>query len=216
VIRVVIADDNSVIRHGVAALLDSTADDIEVVGEASTGKEAVERARELHPDVVLLDIRMPVMDGIEAAQSLSPEFRLLMLTYAEEEPLVTGAIRAGARGYLVHGRFEPDELAGAIRKVASGDTVVSPAIASVVFDAVRHGGVEEHQPARFDLTQREQEVMDLVARGLSNKGIAEQLVVSEKTVKNHVHQIYAKLGANRRAEAIAIWLGVAKSGPTGT
>jgi DNA-binding NarL/FixJ family response regulator len=214
VIRVLIADDNSVIRHGVAALLDSTAEDIRVVGEASTGKEAVEQARRLQPDVVLLDIRMPVMDGIEAAEALTPEHRLLMLTYAEEEPLVTGAIRAGARGYLVHGRFEPDELAGAIRKVAAGETVVSPAIASVVFDAVRRGGGEdgERQPSRFDLTEREQEVMGLVAKGLSNKAIAEQLVVSEKTVKNHVHQIYAKLGAKRRAEAITIWLGVADPG----
>jgi DNA-binding NarL/FixJ family response regulator len=136
-IRVLIADDNAVIRGGVKALLEAEADDIEVVGEAATGKEAIARADELQPDVVLLDIRMPVMDGVEAAGHLSPKHKVMMLTYSDDEPMVVGAIRAGAHGYLVHGRFDPDELARSIRELAAGRQVLSPAVAPIVFGAVR-------------------------------------------------------------------------------
>lgn len=210
-IRVLVADDNPVIRRGVASLLEAGASDISVVAEAGSGREAVARARELCPDVVLLDVRMPLMDGIEAAGRLSGEFRVLMLSYAEEEPLVSAAIRAGADGYLVHGRFEPGELEAAVRSLAAGRTVVSPAVAAVVFDALRRGGVGDGgERCRFDLTRREHEVMTLVSKGRSNREIAAQLVVSEKTVKNHVGQIYAKLGVRRRAEAVAVWLGAAE------
>ena len=113
-IRVLIADDNAVIRQGVRALLTAGADDIEVVGEASNGREAIEQAELLNPDVVLLDIRMPVMDGVKAAERLTGRCRVMMLTYSDDEPMVAGAIRAGAHGYLVHGRFEPDELTRAV------------------------------------------------------------------------------------------------------
>jgi DNA-binding NarL/FixJ family response regulator len=137
VIRVLIADDNAVIRGGVRALLEAAAQDIEVVGEAATGREAIDLAERLEPDVVLLDIRMPVMDGVEAAGRLSGRFKVMMLTYSDDEPMVVGAIRAGAHGYLVHGRFDPDELARSVRDLAGGQQVLSPAVAPVVFDALR-------------------------------------------------------------------------------
>lgn len=209
-IRVLLADDNAVIRQGVAAILETT-EDIRVVGQAPNGKEAIALARAERPDVVLLDIRMPVMDGIRAARELAGEFKLLMLSYSEEEHLVTAAIKAGASGYLVHGRFEPDELAAAIRHVAAGGTMISPAIAPAVFEAVRRipsTSRDEPQNGPESLTEREREVMNLVARGLGNKEIAEELFITHKTVKNHLHAIYAKLDVSTRAEATAVWLGV--------
>jgi DNA-binding NarL/FixJ family response regulator len=210
VIRVLIADDNAIVRSGVAALLRSRAASVHVVGEAADGREAVRVAGELRPEVVLLDIRMPIMDGVAAARALAPAHKVLMLTYSDEEEWVTGAIRAGARGYLVHGRFEPDELVRAIEDVARGATVLSPAIAPVVFAALRRGPERlERDAGRFALTAREREAMNLVAEGLSNRAIAQRLVVTEKTVKNHLHAIYVKLGVTRRAEAIALWLGTA-------
>jgi DNA-binding NarL/FixJ family response regulator len=214
VIGVVLADDNAVIRQGVAAILE-TEDDIEVLGHADNGKEAIALARQERPDLVLLDIRMPVMDGIAAAQELAGEFPVLMLSYSEDEHLVTGAIRAGAVGYLVHGRFEGDELARAIRDAVAGETVISPAVASIVFDAVRRapsGPAEDSDEGLADgtasLTAREREIMNLLAKGLSNKEISEQLFITHKTVKNHLHTVYGKLGVSSRAEATAAWLGM--------
>jgi DNA-binding NarL/FixJ family response regulator len=224
VIRVLIADDNAVIRQGVAALLRSQAPSVHVVAEAADGREAVRLAGELRPEVVLLDIRMPVMDGVQAAQALAGRHKVLMLTYSDEEAWVTGAIRAGARGYLVHGRFEPPELVRAIEDVARGQTALSPAVAPVVFAALRRGPERlERDAGRFALTAREREAMNLVVEGLSNRAIAERLVVTEKTVKNHLHAVYTKLGVTRRAEAIALWLGTgprtsgpAEDGPQGS
>jgi DNA-binding NarL/FixJ family response regulator len=217
VIGVVLADDNAVIRQGVAAILE-TEDDIEVLGHADNGKEAIALARQERPDLVLLDIRMPVMDGIAAAQELAGEFPVLMLSYSEDEHLVTGAIRAGAVGYLVHGRFEGDELARAIRDAVAGETVISPAVASIVFDAVRRapsGPAEDSDEGLADgtasLTAREREIMNLLAKGLSNKEISEQLFITHKTVKNHLHTVYGKLGVSSRAEATAAWLGMNRS-----
>jgi DNA-binding NarL/FixJ family response regulator len=212
VIRVLIADDNAVIRGGVRALLEAEADDIEVVGEAATGREAIDLAERLEPDVVLLDIRMPVMDGVEAAERLSGRFKVMMLTYSDDEPMVVGAIRAGAHGYLVHGRFDPDELARSVRDLAAGHQVLSPAVAAVVFDALRRTtltpaqGRPEHGPDA--LTEREREVMGLITRGHSNRAIADELYISEKTVKNHIRNIYEKLAVGSRAEATARWLGI--------
>jgi DNA-binding NarL/FixJ family response regulator len=212
VIRVLIADDNAVIRGGVRALLEAEAEDIEVVGEAATGREAIDLAERLEPDVVLLDIRMPVMDGVEAATRLSGRFKVMMLTYSEDEPMVVGAIRAGAHGYLVHGRFDPDELARSVRELAEGHQVLSPAVAPVVFGALRRAVPTPAQgrPERGveSLTEREREVMTLIARGGSNRMIAAQLVISEKTVKNHIRNIYEKLEVSSRAEATARWLGI--------
>jgi DNA-binding NarL/FixJ family response regulator len=201
-----VVDDNAVIRSGVKSLLEST-DGLEVVGEASTGKEAIERASELKPDVVLCDVRMPVMDGVEAAAKLSRSAKVLMLTYAEEEHLVTGAIKAGASGYLVHGRFQPDELERAVEDVMADKSVLSPAVVTMVFDALRKDPEKTKEGPR-SLTEREMEIATLLARGISNGAIASDLFISEKTVKNHINRIYAKLGVTTRAEAIAMWLGV--------
>lgn len=214
-IRVLIADDNAVIRGGVRALLEAEADDIEIVAEASTGKEAVDQAVAHDPDVILLDIRMPVMDGVEAAKRLSDRFKIMMLTYSEDEPMVVGAIQAGAHGYLVHGRFDPDELARAVRDLAAGRQVLSPAVAPVVFDALRRGGGVPAASTRPEegpesLTEREREIMGLIARGHANRVIAAQLFISEKTVKNHIRNIYEKLGVASRAEATARWLGIVR------
>jgi DNA-binding NarL/FixJ family response regulator len=212
VIRVLIADDNAVIRQGVRALLTSSADDIEVVGEAATGREAIDQADALRPDVVLLDIRMPVMDGVKAAERLAGQCRVMMLTYSDDEPMVAGAIRAGAHGYLVHGRFEPDELTRAVRDLANGKRIVSPSVAPVIFELVARGERSDGAPSRESgpdaLTEREREVMTSISRGRSNRDIAAELVISEKTVKNHIRAIYDKLGVGSRSEAMAVWLGI--------
>lgn len=204
-IRVLLVDDNAIVRRGVASLL-AEASDIEVVGEAADGRAALTCARELRPDVVCLDVRMPIMDGIAAAAELSDLTRVLMLTYGEEEHLVTGAIRAGAAGYLVHGRFAPDELEQRIREVAAGEMVLSPAVTPIVFDVLRRG-TEPREAAYDTLTTRESEIMTLLSRGLSNADIAEELVVTHKTVKNHLAHAYSKLGVHNRSEAVAAWLG---------
>jgi DNA-binding NarL/FixJ family response regulator len=206
--RVLIVDDNAVLRRGVASLLE-VADGIEVVGEAGTGKEAIALAKELSPDVVLLDVRMPVMDGIEAAGPLSKIAKVMMLTYSEDEERVSAAIRAGASGYLVHGRFTPEELERAVTDLAAGHNVISPAVVSVVFDALREGPGVKTKTGPATLTEREAEIMNLLAQGRSNGAIAGELFISEKTVKNHINRIYAKLGVANRAEAIAAHLGVA-------
>ena len=207
-IKVLVADDNAVIRSGLVSLLEGLGGArIDVVAEASTGKEAVALARECRPDVVLLDVRMPVMDGIEAAESLTAFTKVLMLTYSEEPDTVTAAIKAGAYGYLVHGRFTPEELFQAVTDVAAGRNVLSPAVTPVVFDALRSTPTLTGVVPPTGMTGREIEIMNLLAQGRSNTDIANALFISLKTVKNHINRIYAKLGACNRAEAIAIWLG---------
>lgn len=214
-IRVVLADDNAIVRQGIVAVLRAADAQIVVVGEGANGREAVALAREHRPDVVLLDLQMPIMDGVQAAEALSGEFRVVMLTYSDDESRVTAAIRAGACGYLVHGRFEPAELADSLHRAARGETVLSPAIAPTVFAALRRGPQADTHGDPHELTAREREVMTLVAAGLSNREIADKLVVSEKTVKNHVHNSYRKLGVTRRGEAIAHWLGSARGRTAG-
>jgi DNA-binding NarL/FixJ family response regulator len=204
-IRVLVADDNAVIRGGLCSLLE-TLDDVEVVGEAGTGQEAIERTQLLDPDVVLLDVRMPVLDGVSAAATIAGRARVLMLTYSDEPEIVTAAIRAGASGYLVHGTFDPDELGTAIRTVNDGGSLLSPDAVPGVFEALRQAPVRDDD--RHGLTDREREVMELVARGRANAEIGQTLFISAKTVKNHINHIYAKLGATQRAEAIAVWLGL--------
>lgn len=208
--RVLLVDDNAIVRRGIASLL-AEMDGIEVVGEAADGKEAIARANELRPDVVCLDVRMPVMSGVEAAGPLSERAKVLMLSYSEDEELVTGAIRNGAAGYLVHGRFEPEELADRIQAVARGEMVLSPAITPAVFEALRRAPGPDNDTAELglgSLTAREREVLNLLARGRSNRDIAEELFITSKTVKNHLSRVYEKLEVHSRAEAIALWLGV--------
>jgi DNA-binding NarL/FixJ family response regulator len=209
-IRVMIVDDNPVIRRGVAALLEE-ADDLRLVGEAGDGREAIRVAGEAKPDVVLLDVRMPVMDGVEAAGPLAERARVMMLTYTDDQERVVAAIRAGASGYLVHGHFDADELAARIRQLAAGDTVLSPSVVGTVFEALRKTpGSPDEADGPASLTEREQEIMNLISQGLTNRDIAERFVLSEKTVKNHVNRIYSKLGATNRAQATALWLGTAR------
>ena len=209
-IRVLLVDDNAIVRRGIASLL-AESPEIEVVGEAADGREAIARASEVKPDVVCLDVRMPVMDGVAAAGPLSEKSKVLMLSYSDEQHLVTGAIRNGAAGYLVHGRFEPDELERRILAVARGEMVLSPAVTPAVFDALRRAPGADNDPRQEGLgalTAREREILNLLARGRSNRDIAEELFITNKTVKNHLSRIYEKIGVHSRAEAIALWLGV--------
>lgn len=214
-IRVMVVDDNPVVRSGLVALLEA-GDRIEVIAEAGDGRRAVELAAHLHPDLVLLDVRMPLVDGVEAAGQLSPHTRVLMLTYTEDPDVVRSAIRNGAVGYLVHGRFAAEELEQAVLDGVSGrSNPLSQVAVSAVLDGIKSMPETSADPARdlelhragLGLSVREVEVMDRMTTGLTNRQIAEELFLSEKTVKNHVNRIYAKLGVESRAAAIALWLG---------
>lgn len=205
-IRVLLADDNPVIRSGLASLLEGDGR-IEVVALAATGEEAVRLADEHDPDIVLLDVRMPGMGGVGAAGAISPRRPVLMMTYTQDAETVKRAIRAGASGYLVHGSFSADELVSAVLAVAGGQGALSPAVTPVLLDAVRTEPVAVDATLLADLTPREREIMGLVSGGAANGEIARQLVLAEKTVKNHLNRIYAKLGVATRGEAMARWLG---------
>ncbi|MFA9431663.1 response regulator [Egicoccus sp. AB-alg2] len=211
-IRVLVVDDNEVVRTGVTALVASLPD-VEVAGEAATGRQAIEVAAEVAPDVVLLDVRMPVLDGVSAAARLSQDHKVLMLTYSDEPSVVAGALRNGASGYLVHGTFTAQELATAIRDVAADRPAVGDAAVPALLSALRGSAPATTAPTLglrgggHGLTPREAEVMDGIARGLSNQTIAAELFLAEKTVKNTINRIYTKLGVASRSEAIARWLG---------
>ncbi|GAB3868946.1 response regulator [Dactylosporangium cerinum] len=195
---VLVADDNSVVRAVIRDMLDGT-ESIAVVAEAANGAEALQLARLHRPDVTLLDHRMPVRDGLSVVGAISVHSRVLMLTRSADDRTVLDAVRSGAIGFLVHGQFGPAELLHAVRAVAGGESHLSPSAARVLVSAVRAA------PARLGLSQREAEVMDLIARGLSNGDIAATLVLSSKTVENHVNRIFAKLGVTSRAGAIRRW-----------
>jgi len=196
-VTVLIADDHPVVRQGLRTFLDLQ-EDIVVVGEAATGAEAVAKVEELLPDVVLMDLVMPDLDGIEAARRIrdvSPSTKVIVLTsYADDEKIFP-AIKAGAAGYLLKD-VEPDEIADGIRRVQRGEALLHPKIAARVMREV----TEEKTEGEV-LTARELEVLRALARGLSNKAIAEELIVSEKTVKTHVSNILAKLHLADRTQA---------------
>ncbi|MCO5992693.1 response regulator [Actinoallomurus rhizosphaericola] len=209
-ISVMVVDDNPVVQMGLVALLE-TADDIKIVATARDGRQAIDLARQLRPDLVLLDVRMPDVDGIRAAGPLSAISRVLMLSYNEDPASIRDSIQAGACGYLVHGSFSPDELVTAVRDVVAGRANPLSAVAArVVVESLQSAsGVPPAGCAGLGLSTREVEVMRLITQGRSNVEIAGELVLSEKTVKNHVSRIYAKLGVRTRAAAIARWLGTA-------
>ncbi|MDS1270951.1 response regulator transcription factor [Lipingzhangella sp. LS1_29] len=206
-IRLLIADDNPVVRAGLVSLLEGNGP-IRVVAQAGDGQEAITLAEHTVPDVALVDVRMPRMDGVRALQRLSELTRVVMLTQTEDPEVVQSAVRGGAYGYLVHGAFSVAELIDAVRKTASGaESPMSPAAVRALMDQVRSAPRVGRADAaeRFQLTEREVEVLGYLVQGLSNAEIAQVLVVAEKTVKNHTTRIYSKLGVRRRSAAIAAW-----------
>jgi DNA-binding NarL/FixJ family response regulator len=207
-IRAVLADDQVLVRAGFRALLDAQ-DDIEVVGEAGDGEEAVRLATELTPDVVLMDVRMPGTDGLAATRRISADghlagVRVVILTTFELDEYVFEAIRSGASGFLVKDT-EPDELVQAVRVVAGGDALLSPSVTRRLIGEFAARAKEPHDAVGLDeLTDREQEVLALVADGLSNHEIAKRLYVSPATAKTHVSRAMIKLRARDRAQLVVI------------
>lgn len=203
--RVLIADDDDLMRAGLVELLAADRA-IEIVGEASTGREAVERARRIGPDVVLMDVRMPDLDGIAATRELAsaaPSSRILILTTFEQDDYIFGGLRAGASGFLLK-RTPPEDLIAAVHTVAAGDALLSPSVTRRVIDRMAQQPTPElaDQAKLDELTPREREVLKLIARGLSNREIAATLVVEESTIRTHVKRILAKLGLRDRVQAV--------------
>ncbi|WP_327320870.1 response regulator transcription factor [Streptomyces sp. NBC_01235] len=236
-VRVIVADDNPVVRAGLTALL-SGREDLTVVAEAADGREAYESALRHRPDVVLLDVRMPGVDGLSALPHLARIARVVMLTYSHEAEIVQEALRGGAGGYLVHGEFTVEELVAAVRDITRGRAHFTPTAATAVLAHLQNGAtahvkadstplfsltsterLSQLQPTvgqstsggreRFPLSAREAEIMDLIASGMNNQQIAATCFISEKTVKNHINRIFAKLHSSSRSEAAAKWLGTA-------
>jgi DNA-binding NarL/FixJ family response regulator len=221
-VRVLIVDDDDLMRAGLRGVLTSD-DAIEIVGEATDGREAVYLARKLRPDVVLMDVRMPGLDGISATGELlatAVGTRVLILTTFEQDDYVFGALRAGASGFLLK-RARPEELLAAVHAVAAGDSLLSPSVTRTVIDRFARMSPEDAPPADDDglgeLTPREREVLELLARGMSNAEIAAALVVEESTVKTHVKRVLQKLRLRDRVQAViyAYERGLARPAPRG-
>jgi DNA-binding NarL/FixJ family response regulator len=205
VTRVLIADDDALMRAGLVELL--TADpELEIVGQAATGRQAVEQTRRLTPDVVLMDVRMPDLDGIAATRQLAravPRAKVLILTTFEQDDYIFGALRAGASGFLLK-RARPEELLAAVHTIAAGEALLSPSVTRRVIDRMAQQPTPEHaDQAKLDaLTPREREVLERIARGLSNREIAAALAVEESTIRTHVKRILMKLELRDRVQAV--------------
>jgi RNA polymerase sigma factor (sigma-70 family) len=217
-VHVLIVDDDDLMRAGLKAVLSSD-ETIDVVGEASNGRTAVQRVLELRPDVVLMDVRMPDLDGISATREVvaaSPEAKVVILTTFEQDDYIFGALNAGASGFLLK-RTSPEELLAAIHSVAAGDSLLSPSVTRRVIDRMaQHPAAEAAFDERLDeLTPREREVLEQVALGLSNSEIAAALVIEESTVKTHVKRILMKLRLRDRVQAVifAYESGLTRPGP---
>ncbi len=201
-IRILVADDHPVLREGLVAVL-STQADFDVVGEAGSGAESVSKVADLSPDVVLLDLEMPEMDGVEALELMrrdDPDVRVIVFTAFDTDERILAAVRAGARGYLLKGAPR-EQVFEAIRVVNSGDSLLQPVVASKLLRSMSHG--RDDAPAVGAITPRELEVLSLLAQGLRNKEIANRLGIVERTVKFHVGSILGKLNAGNRTEAVS-------------
>jgi len=217
-VRVLLVDDDDLMRAGLKAVLSSDAG-VEVVGEAGSGRAAVDRVRALRPDLVLMDVRMPDLDGIAATREItavSADVKVVILTTFEQDDYIFGALNAGASGFLLK-RSGPEELLAAIHTVAAGDSLLSPSVTRTVIDRMAHQPTPEIGSSRLldTLTPREREVLDLLARGLSNGEIAAELVIEESTVKTHVKRILMKLRLRDRIQAVvfAYESGLVQPGP---
>ena len=220
-VRVLIVDDDDLMRAGLKSVLASD-ESVQVVAEIGNGRAAVQSTREHRPDVVLMDIRMPDLDGIAATREVlasSADVKVVILTTFEEDDYIFGALNAGASGFLLK-RTRPEELIAAIHTIAAGDSLLSPSVTRRVIDRMaQEPPLEASSSKRLDaLTQREREVLELVARGLSNGEIANALFVEESTVKTHVKRILMKLGLRDRVQAVifAYESGVTRPGPKAT
>jgi DNA-binding NarL/FixJ family response regulator len=203
-VRVIVVDDQGIVRDGLVTVL-SLVDGIEVVGSGSNGQQACELVDRLHPDVVLMDLRMPVLDGVGATERITrdhPGTRILVLTTFDDDTSIAGALRAGARGYLTKDASR-DDIAAAIRSVARGQATFDPGVSARLVSGLQ-------QPSRqppdslSQLTPREQEVLRLIGEGLNNTEIADRLFVSTATVKTHINNLFAKLGLRDRAQAVRL------------
>jgi DNA-binding NarL/FixJ family response regulator len=219
-VRVLVVDDDALMRAGLRAVLSSD-DAIAVAGEAADGAEVVRRALELRPDVILMDVRMPGVDGIAATRQVlaaAPDTRVLILTTFEQDDYIFGALQAGASGFLLK-RARPEDLIAAVHAIAAGDSLLSPSVTRTVIDRlarIRPAG-DPCDAGLEQLTQREREVLELVARGLSNAEIAAALVIEESTVKTHVKRVLMKLALRDRVQAViyAYESGFAQPAPRG-
>ena len=210
-IRVLVADDNAVLRMGLGHLI-AADPGLELVGEAASGEEAVERTAEVSPDIVLLDVRMPgSYDGVAAATQLVHRAVVIMLTYNDDPDVVRAALATGVRGYLVHGDLRPPEIVQAVHDAVAGHTVLSERVRTLLVEHL----VGPRSPSRgptpavagdSGLTEREREIMDLIAQGMDNNEIAGRLYITRNTLKNHITRIFGKLGVTTRSQAVSYWL----------